>query len=154
MVQSIALAGQLAFAFSFVIVSLNAMQAGLLSRFMGVLGIIVGVLFVIPLGSPLPVVQCFWLLALAPLFLGRWPNGNPPAWAAARPAVAEPAGDARARMRAKGRSSRPAPAQADPDPSRRRTTRRARARAAVVGRAQAAQAPPLRAVGGFGLPRA
>jgi hypothetical protein len=28
----------------------------------------------------LPVVQCFWLLLLAALFLGRWPNGQPPAW--------------------------------------------------------------------------
>ena len=43
------------------------------------LGIIVGVLFVIPLGT-LQVVQPFWLLTLTALFLGRWPNGVPPAW--------------------------------------------------------------------------
>jgi hypothetical protein len=48
---------------------------------MGVLGIIVGILFVIPIGSPVPVVQAFWLVALALLFSGRWPSGVPPAWA-------------------------------------------------------------------------
>jgi hypothetical protein len=75
------LAGQLAMGFAFVMISLNAMRVGLLTRFMGVLGIIVGVLFVIPIGSPVPVVQAFWLLALALLFTGRWPSGVPPAWA-------------------------------------------------------------------------
>ena len=115
-IQSIALAAQLAFAFSFVIVSLNAMRAGLLSRFMGVLGIIVGVLFVIPLGSPLPVVQCFWLLALAPLFLGRWPNGNPPAWEAgeARPWPSQQE-IREARMRARGIEPEK-PAEPEPEP--------------------------------------
>ena len=42
-------AGTLAIAFAYVIISLNAMRAGLLSRFMGVLGIAVGVLIVLPL---------------------------------------------------------------------------------------------------------
>jgi hypothetical protein len=70
----------IALGFAFVLVSLNAMRTGLLTRFMGVLGIIVGALFVIPLGSQ-PVVQTFWLLALAALILGRFPN-MPPAWAA------------------------------------------------------------------------
>ena len=44
---------------------------------MGVLGIITGILLIFPLGSPLPIVQCFWLLALALLYAGRWPNGMP-----------------------------------------------------------------------------
>jgi hypothetical protein len=51
---------------------------------MGVLGIICGVLVVVPIGSPLPVVQCFWLAALAALLAGRWPSGNPPAWSTGR----------------------------------------------------------------------
>jgi len=66
--------------FAFVLLSLNGMRVGLLTRFMGVLGIIVGVLFIIPLGSSLPIVQSFWLVALGVLFLGRWPSGMPPAW--------------------------------------------------------------------------
>lgn len=71
----------LALGFAFVLVCLNAMRAGLLTRFMGTLGIIVGVLFVIPLGGQLPVVQSFWLIAVGFLFLGLWPGrGVPPAW--------------------------------------------------------------------------
>ena len=69
---------QLAMGFAFVFVCLNAMRAGLLTRFMGYIGIITGVLFVIPLG-PLPVIQAFWLIALAFLLFGRWPNPLP-AW--------------------------------------------------------------------------
>jgi hypothetical protein len=79
-VALIAVLGQLALGLAFVLVALNAMRSGLLTRFMGVLGIIVGVLFVIPIGSPLPIVQAFWLVALSALFLGRWPSGMPPAW--------------------------------------------------------------------------
>ena len=79
----IGLAPSLAFGFSFVMISLGAMRAGLLSRFMGILGIIVGVLYVIPLlgGGP-PIVTIFWTGVLAALFLDRWPNGRGPAWAA------------------------------------------------------------------------
>jgi hypothetical protein len=72
--------GILALALGFVLVSLNAMRAGLLTRFMGVLGIIAGALFVLPLGSSLPIVQSFWLMALGALLIGRWPGGRPPAW--------------------------------------------------------------------------
>jgi hypothetical protein len=114
-VQALALAGQLAFAFSFVLISLNAMRAGLLTRFMGVLGIIVGVLFVIPIGSPLPVVQCFWLLALAPLFLHRWPSGMPPAWVTGE-AVAWPSQQEMREQRLRQRGGEPAPAGGAPEP--------------------------------------
>jgi hypothetical protein len=55
------------------------MRVGLLPRVPGVLGIICGVLFVIPI-TPFPILQVFWLLALAALFGGRWPSGTPPAW--------------------------------------------------------------------------
>ena len=68
--------------FVYIMLSLHAMRAGLLSRFMGILGIIVGVLVVLPVfgsGGP-PVVQVFWLGALAAMFLDRWPGGRGPAW--------------------------------------------------------------------------
>ena len=71
--------GQLTMGFAFIFTALNAMRVGLLTRFMGILGIIVGVLFVLPF-FPVPFVQTFWLLALAPLFALRWPAGQPPAW--------------------------------------------------------------------------
>jgi len=47
---------------------------------MGVLGVICGALIVLPILSPLPIVQTFWLGAMALLLAGRWPNGLPPAW--------------------------------------------------------------------------
>jgi hypothetical protein len=73
-------AGTLALAFSLVLVSLNAMRAGVLSRFLGIIGIIVGVLYVIPVfGGPL-IVQIFWLGALGAVFLGYWPGGRGEAW--------------------------------------------------------------------------
>jgi hypothetical protein len=79
-VGGIATAAALGIAFMFILISLNAMRAGLLSRFMGVLGIIVGVLLVIPLQGNLPVVQVFWLAAIGMLILGLWPQGRGPAW--------------------------------------------------------------------------
>ena len=76
-------AGELALAVSFVLVSLQAMRTGLLTRFMGYLGIIAGilVLFVI---TPVPIVQAYWLVGLGVLFAGRWPSGMPPAWQTGR----------------------------------------------------------------------
>jgi len=72
--------------------SLNAMRVGLLTRFMGVLGIIVGVapilgVLVPAAGSGFPLVQAFWLVGLGLIYLERWPGGVPPAWSAgeARP---------------------------------------------------------------------
>jgi hypothetical protein len=76
--------GTLALGFAYVIIALNAMRAGLLSRFTGILGIIVGALTVLPL-LPGPVIQIFWLGSLVVLFLGRWPNvGRGPAWASGK----------------------------------------------------------------------
>jgi hypothetical protein len=91
-------AGTLSIAFAYVIIALNAMRAGLLSRFMGVLGIIVGALIVLPLlPQGLPIVQMFWLGAVGALFLGRWPGGRGPAWEAGEtvpwPSAAERRGE-------------------------------------------------------------
>ncbi len=87
-VQTLTFAGQLALGFGFVMIALNAMRVGLLTRFMGIVGIICGVVTGLAqlLGQP-PVLQAFWLLALGYLVSGRWPNGVPPAW---RSGMAEP----------------------------------------------------------------
>jgi hypothetical protein len=77
--QAIGLAS-LALGLGWVVICLNAMRIGLLTRFMGVLGIICGALIVLPILSPLPIVQTFWLGAMALLLAGRWPGGLPPAW--------------------------------------------------------------------------
>jgi hypothetical protein len=65
---------------AFVLIALNAMRVGLLTRFMGVLGIIVGVTVapVLPLDQQ-GIIRIFWLGALGFLVLGRWPR-IPPAW--------------------------------------------------------------------------
>jgi hypothetical protein len=76
--QGIGLGGSIALAFAMVMISLNAMRAGLLSRFMGILGIFVGILLVIPLG--VQILQLFWFAALGLLLLDRWPGGRGPAW--------------------------------------------------------------------------
>ncbi len=67
----------------FVYGSLSAMRVGLLTRFMGILGIAVGVLYVLGpflLGGNQTIIQMFFLFALGLLFRGRWPGGVPPAW--------------------------------------------------------------------------
>ena len=73
-------ASGLALGFAFILIGLNAMRVGLLSRFMGVLAIIVGVTFVLPLDQQ-GIIRIFWLAALGLLFIGRWPSGTPKAWA-------------------------------------------------------------------------
>jgi hypothetical protein len=81
----LALAGTIALAFAYIVTNLNAMRAGLLSRFMGILGIIVGVLIVIPLLPGVPsIMQVFWLGAVAVLVLDKWPGGRGPAWETGR----------------------------------------------------------------------
>jgi hypothetical protein len=71
-----------------IVVSVNAMRVGLITRWMGVLGIFSGILVFLPIGgATLEIVPAFWLVAIGILYLERWPNGDPPAWASgeARP---------------------------------------------------------------------
>jgi hypothetical protein len=102
------------------------MRVGLLTRFMGYLGIFAGilVLFVI---TPIPIVQAYWLIAIGYLISGRWPSGLPPAWQSGR---AEPwpstqqvreqrqkaMQDRRARGKPVGKPGKAAPAPA-PEPA-------------------------------------
>jgi len=76
-VQILNLPGTLCLAFGVVLLALNSMRAGLLTRFLGVLGIICGAALVLLPQNPVVV---FWLLALAALFARRWPSGMPAAW--------------------------------------------------------------------------
>jgi hypothetical protein len=78
-VAYVGILAQFAFAGAFVAIAVSAMRVGLLTRFLGYLGVISAVLFVIPL-VPIPIVQAYWLFTLALLFLGRSPSGTPPAW--------------------------------------------------------------------------
>ena len=81
-VEFVRLGFTLALAVCIIIVSLNAMRAGLLGRFMGIVGVLVGALYAVPIIPLLPLLfQLFWLIALGFLFLDRWPGGERgPAW--------------------------------------------------------------------------
>lgn len=137
-VQALGFAARLALAFAIVMIALNAMRAGLLTRFMGYVGIFVGVFLILPiLGGTNVVIQSFWLVALTFLLAGRWPNGVPPAWedGEAHPwaSIAQQR-DAAARAHDQGASpseaarARPKPTKPDPEPDEKP--------AAVPGRVQ------------------
>jgi hypothetical protein len=55
------------------------MRTGLLTRFFGVLGILSGLLLVLPIDQP-GIIRSFFLIALGLMFLGKWIGGRPPAW--------------------------------------------------------------------------
>jgi hypothetical protein len=130
--EAVVLASTLALAFAFVLISLNAMRAGLLSRFMGILGIIVGALFVLPILGQVPFVQLFWVAAIGMLALARWPQGGRgPAWESGE-ADPWPSARDRAEAMAAARAAR----DEDPDGEREPS------RAAVATARRRTSAPP------------
>ncbi len=97
---------------------INALRVGLLPRWMAFLGMFTGLLIFLPIGgAELQVVPAFWMVMMGILFLGKWPKGEPPAWAAgeARPwpsqaqLRAEAGGGRARRPRTAGASATPAP---------------------------------------------
>jgi hypothetical protein len=73
----------LALAVGMIAVSVAAMRAGLLPRWLSVLGAISGLLF-LPFfaTATLQLVPTFWMVFVGVLLMERWPGGDPPAWAA------------------------------------------------------------------------
>ena len=70
-----------ALAAGMIVTMLGAMRVGLLVRWVGVLGIITGVLIFLPIGgATLELVPAFWLVTMGMLCAERWPGGDPPAW--------------------------------------------------------------------------
>jgi hypothetical protein len=126
-------------AIAFVLVALNAMRVGLLTKFLGYLGMAAAAASLLLIGSaPALLIEVFWLLAVGYLLAGRWPNGDPPAW---RTGQAEPwpsSAEMRERRQdrvAGGRGGRgarpaptPAPAAAAASPTRSSTPKRKRKR--------------------------
>jgi hypothetical protein len=64
-----------------VLISLRAMRVGLLTKPLGILGIVGGVLFIIPI-VPLPLIQFLFLVGIRDAAARDRRDGAPPAWAA------------------------------------------------------------------------
>jgi hypothetical protein len=127
---SLQLGAALALVFSVVYTSLQAMRVGLLTRFMGTLGMAIGIGFIIfgPVG---PLALGLYILALSLLIAGWWRGPRPPAWGAGeaipwlKPGEQPPARDEEAaspedfegsgrELRAEGADAADADADADP----------------------------------------
>ena len=80
-VQILGLLGAMLLSVALILVSLQAMRVGLLTRMMGYVGMLAAVVILMP---TLIIVETLWFIALALLLLGRWPTGNPPAWESGR----------------------------------------------------------------------
>ncbi|HWD11302.1 MAG TPA: hypothetical protein VG366_05625 [Solirubrobacteraceae bacterium] len=94
-VDYVSLLAGLALAAGMIGTAVNAMRVGLLPRWMGILGMFTGLLIFLPIGgAELQVVPAFWMVMIGILFIGKWPNAEPPAWAAgeARPWPSRAAG--------------------------------------------------------------
>jgi hypothetical protein len=97
-------------AVSFVFIALRAMQIGLLPRFLGYVGMVAGALVLFPLAFA-PIIQLYWLLAVAYILSGRWPSGLPPAWRTGRAEMLPSAAETRARRMAEAEQARAARGQ-------------------------------------------
>jgi hypothetical protein len=73
--------GGLALALGLVLVSLNAMRVGLLTRFFGILGILAGALLLPILRIDAPgIIRSFFFISLGLMIMGKWMGGRPAAW--------------------------------------------------------------------------
>ncbi len=103
--QYLDLLAGLAVAVAMGVIVVNAIRVGLVTRWLGVVGVLSAILIFLPIGgATLEVVPSFWLVAMGILFVGKWPNGQPPAWESgeARP------WPSRAQMREEAAGGRPA----------------------------------------------
>jgi hypothetical protein len=123
-VEYIDLLAGLALAVGVIAVIVNALRVGLVPRWMGVLGIFSGLLIFLPIGgAELQVVPALWMVMMGILYLGRWPNGDPPAWAAgeARPWPSQGRmGRQSGAVASAGADVAPAPARPPASPSSRK----------------------------------
>ncbi len=105
----------LALAAGMIITMLNAQRVGLVPRWMGAVGMVTGLLIFLPVGgAELQVIPAFWLVMIGILFIGKWPNGEPPAWAAGEARPWPP----RAGRAPRGQAAVAAAAASSPEPVR------------------------------------
>jgi Domain of unknown function (DUF4386) len=107
--------------------SLVAMRTGLLSRFLGVLGLIVGVLYAVPLlGGGGGLLQFLWYVAVGMVISNVWPGGRGPAWAAGAPVRWPGAAEKRLATQQGGPPADGGPPPPEPDEPSARAQRRKR----------------------------
>ena len=83
LVDYLALIAGLVLAVGMIGLMINALRTGLLVRWLAFLGMFTGILIVLPIGgAELQIVPAFWMVMMGILYAGKWPNGEPPAWAA------------------------------------------------------------------------
>jgi hypothetical protein len=119
----------LALAAGMIATMINALRVGLFPRWMSFLGMFTSLLIVLPIGgAELQVVPAFWMVMIGILFIGRWPNEEPPAWRAGEarpwPSGVRPRGGAAPATA--GADVAPAPAKPALGASRKRRKRPAR----------------------------
>jgi hypothetical protein len=109
--------------------SLAAMRTGLLSRFIGVLGMIVGVLYAIPLlGGGGGLLQFIWYVAVGLVISNVWPGGRGPAWDEGVPVRWPGAAEKRMAMEGGGAPAPAGPAVEPDEPSARAQRRKRKKR--------------------------
>ena len=113
------IAGQVGLGFGLVMSNLNAMRLGLVTRFMGIIGIAVGALNALPILGPAVIpIQLFWLGAMGAIFLGRWPGGRGEAWETGEPGIwLSAAEQRRQQMRAEQLEAEPGPGGESHEPA-------------------------------------
>lgn len=72
--------GSVSLAVATMLISLAAMRAGLLTKFLGWLGVGVAATMVLTLAAGFNLVQVFWVLLVGVMLSGRSPAGRTPAW--------------------------------------------------------------------------
>ena len=114
--QLLALVGTFGLAMAIGFIALNAMRAGLLTRFLGVLGVIAGVLWIIPFDQ-LAIVRSLWWMLLGIMLASTarlplaWQTGRAEPW----PTQQQLREAREAQKRAS--SGEPAPEPAEPEPA-------------------------------------
>jgi hypothetical protein len=122
--------GLFALAVGLVVIVLNALRVGLVTRLMGILGILAGVLALFPIDRG--IIRSFWLVSLGFVILGRKPAVQPPAWRTGR---AEPWPTQQQLREARGGGAAAPPPEREPE----RARPAAAAGAVAAGASDAAQ---------------
>jgi hypothetical protein len=124
MIAYLDLLAGLALATGMIVVMMNSQRVGLIPRWLGMLGIVTGLLLFFPFGgAQLQVIPALWMVMIGILFIGKWPN-EPAAWVTGESRPWPTAAQKRAEADGGTIDAAPAPAPAGPPPSSRKRRRK------------------------------